>query len=398
MPLATFEDVSTTHSDGEFTSGEEFELLLRTSRVVYVTGVPLLAIDLDDGPKSARYESGSGSDTLVFRLIAEDGDTTTSLRYVSNASLTLNGGTIQDSDGDNATLTLPDPGDPGSLDDNSAISLVEYTDSTTIHDVTQSRMVTAFQEASVAIAAKVPHSVWVDRVLTGDRDGYIGELHRGRLPAVELIQERDAWSQKSLDNGLVTSTWRIRVHIGHSDQVEAEANARAILYAGLIKVRQSNYFKIGDDNVSEFQGSPLGHMLETVITVEHVMRRSTYETQNTGTTTVPQSEGGMGGISLEIGYNDTSPVAILVVDADQAVDEVSLQVLEEFDDAASTVTIGIDGEQGRYLAGNESDVTELDSIWQKDANDTGPKTIKVWIHPGASTQGRIAVQISLTDA
>ncbi len=393
----TFISVDTTHEDGVFTVGEEFEITLTWPYIVYVTGQPILGIDLDQGSGIAYYESGSGTDTLVLRFVAEGGKTTASLAYSGVDALSLNSGTIKLADGSDAPLLLPIPGEAGSLDDASDIALVDYGVNTTTHDAAQSRLVTAFQQANVAVAALIAQSVWIDRVLTGDKDGYIHELHRGRLPAVELFQERDSWDQKSLDNGIVTSTWRIRVHVGHSNQVQAESAARAILYAGLINVRASNYFKIGGDTVNKFDSSALGHFLETVITVEHVMERDTYGTSQSPTTLPGAPPAGIGGVTLDIPYNVASPVTTFDLNINTMVDSVEILVLEAFDDGAATVTVGVDGEQGRYMAGDESIIQELDAIWEKDQSDVGPQLIKVWVHPGSSTAGLIRVTITTTD-
>lgn len=270
---------------------------------------------------------------------------------------------------------------------------------TSVHSVARDLLVAAFGDAAVANAAGVAALTWVGRILKGDRDGYIAELHRGRLPAVEIIQEPgEAWKQSALDQGTVTASWRVRVHVGNLSQEDAEEASRDILYAGLIKVRATNYFKIGDETVNTFNASPLGFYLETVLDVVTAMDRTDYETDPADVTVPPTSGGDVGGISLTINYNTVSPVSILTLDADQAIDTVSVEVITPFDGTAPTVTIGVTGDQERYLAAADSNIKQANSTWEKDANDTGPKTVKVWVAPDGSSAGSIKVQISVTNA
>jgi uncharacterized repeat protein (TIGR02059 family) len=68
-----------------------------------------------------NYSSGSGSTVLVFNYTVQAGDTSSDLDYVATNSLALNGGTIKDAAGNNATLTLASPGASGSLGNSRAI-------------------------------------------------------------------------------------------------------------------------------------------------------------------------------------------------------------------------------------------------------------------------------------
>jgi len=56
------------------------------------------------------------------------GDTSADLDYVATNSLALNSGTITDSAGNNATLTLPTPGAANSLGANKAIVIDTVND------------------------------------------------------------------------------------------------------------------------------------------------------------------------------------------------------------------------------------------------------------------------------
>ena len=82
---------------------------------VSVTGTPLLALSTTPA-RSATYVDGTDGDAeLGFRYTVQDGDTVGTLAYVNTGSLTLNGGTIQDVNGTDAVLDLPELDSPESL-------------------------------------------------------------------------------------------------------------------------------------------------------------------------------------------------------------------------------------------------------------------------------------------
>src|SRR5207249_5543318 len=70
---------------------------------------------------AVNYSSGSGTNTLIFNYTVAAGNTSSDLNYVGTTSLTLNGGTIKDAAGNNATLTLPGLTAAGSLGTNKSI-------------------------------------------------------------------------------------------------------------------------------------------------------------------------------------------------------------------------------------------------------------------------------------
>jgi hypothetical protein len=88
-------------------------------------GIPTLTLETG----SASYTGGSGTNTLTFEYAVQAGDTAADLDYAAASSLALNGGTIQDAAANDATLTLPAPGGPGSLGANEDI-VVDTTDPT----------------------------------------------------------------------------------------------------------------------------------------------------------------------------------------------------------------------------------------------------------------------------
>lgn len=270
----------------------------------------------------------------------------------------------------------------------------------TAHAAQKSLLITAFQHSDVAAEAGVAALTWVDRILVGDRAGYIHSLHRGRLPAVELMQENDDWPQATFaGDGMVTSRWRVRVHVGGFSAEAAETTARRILYAGLVRLRSNNYFKIGSDAVSTFNPSALGHTLEAVLTVTNAMSRETYEMAPSPASVPDTAEDDVGGIAVTVNYNSTSPVAVLSLPAGQSLNGIQMHVQTPFDGVGAQITVGIGGDQSRYMAAADSDLTIDDSVWEKDIEDEGPQTVNVYVTPGSgATQGSVRIQISVTNA
>jgi hypothetical protein len=237
--------------------------------------------------------------------------------------------------------------------------------------------------------------------MSGNKDGYVAGLHRGRIPAVELFQVSDEWATQQGDahQGTVTSQWRIRVHAGGITEPAAEEVARRIAYAGLIIARSQDYLRVGGETIGSWSESPFGYALEIEFSVTHSTTRETYSTNPaTPGGTVPDG-GAVGGITRTIDWNETSPISILALPAGQAVSNVAVSVETAFNGASPTVTVGVDGDQPRYLGTSDSDLTEDDSVWEADADDTGALTVKVWLTPGVgASAGQIKVQVMTTAA
>lgn len=266
------------------------------------------------------------------------------------------------------------------------------------HTAAKTLLLAMCRDYTVAAAAGVATLEWSSRVLAGNKDGYIAGLHRGRLPAIEVFQVSDTWEQRSADNGgmsMLTARWTLRVHSGKVDQDLAEDECRAIAYSALTKIRETDHFRMGDDATETFDESPLGYSMEVQVTIEMAADRSTFH-RTPSTTPIPDG-GTVGGITKTINFDDTSPVAILALPAGQALSGVQVSVITAFDGATPTLTVGIDGDQGRYLAADENDLTLVDTVWDRDANDSGPKTIKVWLDAGVgASMGQVKVQLMTT--
>ena len=112
-PVVT--DVTATTNDGTYDIGDTITLSVAFNELVNVIGTPQLTLETGRTDQAASYISGSGSTTLTFQYTVQQGDLVSDLEYISTTALALNGGTIQDIAGNNANLTLPTPGAPGSL-------------------------------------------------------------------------------------------------------------------------------------------------------------------------------------------------------------------------------------------------------------------------------------------
>jgi uncharacterized repeat protein (TIGR02059 family) len=116
----TVSTVSST-SNGSFKAGDLIDIRVTFSETVTVTGTPQITLETGAIDRTVNYSSGSGSTVLLFNYTVQAGDTSSDLDYVATNSLALNGGTIADVTGNNATLTLASPGASGSLGNSKAI-------------------------------------------------------------------------------------------------------------------------------------------------------------------------------------------------------------------------------------------------------------------------------------
>ena len=117
----TVGNVSSTKPNGSYSVGAVIPVTVQFSESVTVTGTPQLKLETGSTDAVVNYMSGSGTDTLSFEYTVAAGHSSPDLDYFSRSALMLNGGTIKDGAGNDATLTLPEPGAPGSLGANKAL-------------------------------------------------------------------------------------------------------------------------------------------------------------------------------------------------------------------------------------------------------------------------------------
>ncbi len=109
---ATVTSLTSTIASGRYTVGAVIPIKIAFTKPVNVAGTPLLALN---SGAAASYTSGSGTASLTFTYTVGAGQNSAALDASSTAALSLNGGTIADSSGTGAALTLPAPGASGSL-------------------------------------------------------------------------------------------------------------------------------------------------------------------------------------------------------------------------------------------------------------------------------------------
>jgi hypothetical protein len=118
-PMITSATSST--ANGSYKSGQSISIQVNFSESVTVTGTPQLTLETGTTDAVVNYNSGSGTNSLTFTYTVASGHTSSDLDFQSTAALALNGGTIKDATGNNATLTLASPGAANSLGANKAI-------------------------------------------------------------------------------------------------------------------------------------------------------------------------------------------------------------------------------------------------------------------------------------
>ncbi len=87
-------------------------LTVALTEAVVVTGTPRIAVDVGGQTRYASYSSGSGTNTLTFTLTPQIGDVDLDGIALSSP-IDLNGGTMRDVSGNDATLTFTPPNTSG---------------------------------------------------------------------------------------------------------------------------------------------------------------------------------------------------------------------------------------------------------------------------------------------
>ena len=116
-------DVTSTETDGTFsTSGVTLDITATFSEAVTVSGTPQLTLETGTTDQIADYTSGTGTTTLTFQYTTQEGDVSSDLDYVATTSLSAGTSITETASLNNdAILTLPTPGELGSLSFNKAL-------------------------------------------------------------------------------------------------------------------------------------------------------------------------------------------------------------------------------------------------------------------------------------
>lgn len=118
-PTVSF--VTASNADGTYLVGQNITVQVNfTENTIVDTGGGTPYLTLDTGANT-NYSSGSGGTTLNFDYTIVAGNNSADLDYASTNALVANGGTFQDTAGNNAVLTLATPGAANSLGANKNI-------------------------------------------------------------------------------------------------------------------------------------------------------------------------------------------------------------------------------------------------------------------------------------
>ena len=105
----TVTNVSATTVDGTYSWWNIISITVTFSENVNVTGTPTITLNTTPTARTWNYVSWSWTTTLTFEYTVMEWDTSADLDYASTTALALNGWTIQNIGGEDATLTLVDP-------------------------------------------------------------------------------------------------------------------------------------------------------------------------------------------------------------------------------------------------------------------------------------------------
>ena len=92
-----------------YVTGNTITLTATFDEVVRVTGTPRIAVVLQSGTVQCTYTGGTNTNLLTFAHTVGSGDHTTATHFSITSPVDLNGGTIKDLAGNNATLTFTAP-------------------------------------------------------------------------------------------------------------------------------------------------------------------------------------------------------------------------------------------------------------------------------------------------
>jgi hypothetical protein len=117
----TVSSVTSSTANGTYKVGSPISIQVNFDEIVNVVGTPQLTLETGTTDRTINYSSGTGSSTLTFSYTVQAGDVSADLDYTTTTALALNGSTIRDAAGNNATLILATPGTANSLGNNKAL-------------------------------------------------------------------------------------------------------------------------------------------------------------------------------------------------------------------------------------------------------------------------------------
>jgi len=127
----------TPPANGTYLLGQNVDFIVNYSEAVTVTGFPTLSLTVGSTSRVATYLSGTGTTALTFRYTVPTNDVDTN-GIASASPLVLSGGTLQSSNGVNATLTFTLPNTTAVLVDGDEPTVISTTvPATSLYDINQ---------------------------------------------------------------------------------------------------------------------------------------------------------------------------------------------------------------------------------------------------------------------
>jgi hypothetical protein len=111
---------------GTYIVGQNLDFTVDFDDIVNVTGTPRLVLTIGSTTQYATYQSGTGTSTLTFRYTVQAGDEDSDGIAVAS-SIDLNGGTIKDTNGNDAVLSFTAPDTSGVLVDGVAPTITSVS-------------------------------------------------------------------------------------------------------------------------------------------------------------------------------------------------------------------------------------------------------------------------------
>lgn len=266
--------VTSTSANGTYGTGSVIPIEITFNEAATVTGTPALALN-SGGSASAAYSSGSGTTKLIFDYTVAAGQSALDLNYSSTSALTLEGGTIRDALGNNASLTLPAVAGASSL--GGSKNLVIDTAGPAITGVTSS-----LANGTYGTGAVVPIQVTFAEAVTVTG-----------TPTLALNSGGSASASYASGSGSAVLTFNYTVLAGHNvADLNYSSTTALSLSGGTIKDASNNAATLtlpGLASTSSLGGSKaivINTVGAVVSSVTSTLTNGTYSTL-TATTTVP---------------------------------------------------------------------------------------------------------------
>jgi hypothetical protein len=283
--------------------------------------------------------------------------------------------------------------------------LVETMPTNTQHDLQRERLLAACRIQPVADAAGIALALWSSttspRVISTNGQGYVGALHRGRLPMIELYQGDDSWERQTRGCGTTRTEWIVRVHVNGPSWSTADSLARGILQTALAAIRSDAYMVEGGETISQLEATPLGFAVQARVGLIQTFERDSY---NTGIVITPGSPivvvPGVGGYTVLIPWNvSPNPVTAWTLPANCRLDNIEVHVVESWDGVGAAITIGKAGSPSYFYDATQTELAVADVTFEQDFDEAGPLPIIVTVTPGTgATKGSVRLQITVTEA